>query len=142
GKSSVLRAGVAAGLRKDENLTTSGLPRFVIVIFSDWKEDPLAGLLSQVEQTVAGYFPGEPFEPISPALSFADTLSVWAERVGGKFLIVLDQFEEYFLYPQKGTFAFEFPDAVNRPALPANFLISIREDWVAKLDHFKDDLPN
>jgi tetratricopeptide (TPR) repeat protein len=142
GKSSVLRAGVAAGLRQEENVTTKGTPRFVLVIFNEWKDDPLAGLLNQVEQTIRGYFPGEQFEPISPELSFADTLSVWAERVGGKLLIVLDQFEDYFLYPQKGTFAFEFPDAINRPDLRANFLISIREDWVAKLDQFKDDLPN
>src|SRR5262249_38666989 len=78
-------------------------------------------------------------------LSFADELGAWAERVGGKLFIVLDQFEEYFLYPQKEdepSFATEFPRAVNRSELRVNFLISIREDWLAKLDRFKVVIPN
>ena len=61
-------------------------------------------------------------------------------------LIILDQFEEYFLYhPQEdgeGTFAVEFPRAVNRPDLRVSFLISIREDALAKLDRFKGRIPN
>jgi tetratricopeptide (TPR) repeat protein len=143
GKSSVLRAGVAADLRKDsgENLTAKGIPRFVIVIFNDWKDDPLTGLLNQIRQAVKQSFNGTPFKPVLANLSFADELAEWADRVGGKLLIVLDQFEDYFLYPQTESFAVEFPRAVNRPELRANFLISIREDWLAKLDRFKVDLP-
>ncbi len=61
-------------------------------------------------------------------------------------LVILDQFEEYFLYHENedgdGTFAVEFPRAVNRPDLRASFLISIREDALAKLDRFKGRIPN
>ncbi|MGK7948288.1 MAG: hypothetical protein AB4368_05650 [Xenococcaceae cyanobacterium] len=78
-------------------------------------------------------------------------LEIWAERLnekdgGGELLIVLDQFEEYFLYhPNEqgaGKFATEFPRAVNCPDLPVNFLISIREDSLAKLDYFKASIPS
>src|SRR4030095_8062416 len=41
----------------------------------------------------------------------------------------------------EGTFAVELPRAVNRPDLPVNFLVSIREDALAKLDRFKGRIP-
>ena len=80
-----------------------------------------------------------------------EILQVWAELVSGedirgRLFIILDQFEEYFLYHQdedeEGTFAVEFPRAVNCPDLPVNFLISIREESLAKLDHFKGRIPS
>ena len=62
-----------------------------------------------------------------------------------ELLIVLDQFEEYFLYhPDEsgsGTFAGEFVRAVNRAGLRANFLVSIREDAYTQLDRFEEDIP-
>ena len=69
-------------------------------------------------------------------------------RVGWKArsLIVLDQFEEYFLYhPDEGgsgTFAAEFPLAVNRPGLKVHFMLSLRVDALARLDRFKDAIPD
>ena len=83
------------------------------------------------------------------SLLFIAFLQTAAELTGdkdtnGKLFIILDQFEEYFLYHQdedgEGTFAVEFPRAVNCPLLPVNFLISIREDSLAKLDHFKSSI--
>lgn len=79
--------------------------------------------------------------------TFADRLRALSERVGGDLLIILDQFEDYFLYhPQDldgdpGTFAYEFPRAVSDSTLRANFLVSIREDAVAKLDRFEGRIP-
>lgn len=147
GKSSVLRAGVAPDLRKQarHNLASRGKPRFVIIVFNEWKDDPLAGLLKQVRQSVKDSFNGQPFEPVPSNLSFTDEMRTWAECADGKLFIILDQFEEYFLYPQEqgeGSFAVEFPRAVNRSDLRVNFLISIREDWLAKLDCFKAHIPN
>ena len=78
-------------------------------------------------------------------------LKTWTECLrgkdfDGKLLIVLDQFEEYFLYhrdekEEEGTFAFEFARAANRADLPVHFLISIREDSLSQLDHFKRSIP-
>ncbi len=60
-------------------------------------------------------------------------------------LVVLDQFEDYFLYHPdedgEGTFAVEFPRLVNEPNLRVNFVLSLREDAWAKLDRFEGRIP-
>ena len=60
-------------------------------------------------------------------------------------LIILDQFEEYFLYHPddngNDSFAVEFSRAVNRADLRVSFLITIREDALARLDRFKGRCP-
>lgn len=81
-----------------------------------------------------------------------ETLQAWTERLGGEegdgeLFIILDQFEEYFLYhhsaeSEEGTFAFEFPRAVIRSRLRVNFLLSMRKDSLAELDCFKGRLLN
>jgi hypothetical protein len=59
----------------------------------------------------------------------------------GEMYLILDQFEEYFLYHdhESGprTFDAEFPQAVNQSKLRTNFLLSIRDDALARLDRFK-----
>ena len=78
--------------------------------------------------------------------SLVDTFRFWSERIEGDLIIILDQFEEYFLYHSQedgeGTFAVEFPRAVNRQDLRTSFLISVREDALAKLDRFKGRIPS
>lgn len=73
-------------------------------------------------------------------------LEAWSQKINGDLFIILDQFEEYFLYhPQEDgdhSFAVQFARAVNRPDLRVSFLISIREDALAKLDRFKGRIPN
>ena len=60
-------------------------------------------------------------------------------------LVILDQFEDYFLYHPdedgEGTFVEEFPAVVNDENLRVHFLVSIREDALAKLDRFKGSIP-
>ena len=85
-------------------------------------------------------------DPFPPSRSLVQTLQKWTERANSDLLIVLDQFEEYFLYHPhedgEGTFAVEFPRAINRTDLHVNFLISIREDALANLDRFKGRIRN
>jgi hypothetical protein len=60
-----------------------------------------------------------------------------------ELLILLDQFEEYFLYhpgPDE-PFDDEFAAAVNDRELRASFLVSLREDAFAQLDRFKARIP-
>lgn len=148
GKSSVLRAGVAHHLRElgRQNLAERGPPEFVVVLFSSWRDDPVVGLTDRVRDSVALLFKGKPVEEVPPSSTLAETLKAWTERVGVDLLIILDQFEEYFLYHPhedgEGTFAIEFPRAINCSDLRASFLISIREDGLAKLDRFKGRIPN
>jgi hypothetical protein len=148
GKSSVLHAGVAYHLRQlaQQHLAEHGTPEFVVVVFSAWRDDPLVGLAEGIRDAVANALNVHTLEPVPPSRSFTQTLQAWSERVDGDLLIILDQLEEYFLYhPQEdggGTFAIEFPRAVNNPDLRVNFLVSIREDSLAKLDRFKGRIPN
>ncbi len=152
GKTSVLRAGVAHNLRQlaKNNLNEFGQPEFAVVAFNAWRDDPLEGLVQQVEKNVREIFPE--VQVPERGTSLAKTLEDWAKALvsaqedSGKLFIILDQFEEYFLYHThedgKGTFAVEFPRTVNQSGLPVNFLISIREEELAKLDRFKGRISN
>ncbi|MDQ3804315.1 MAG: hypothetical protein M3416_10840 [Acidobacteriota bacterium] len=146
GKSSVLNAGIAHDLRMDavRNLAEHNTPEFIVVIFNRWRDDPVAELLNSVREAAARVLPDCRLPGPSPSL--VETLGAWTEMVNAGLLIVLDQFEEYFLYHAheegEGTFNVEFPRAVNRRDLRVSFLISIREDALALLDRFKGRIPN
>ena len=77
--------------------------------------------------------------------SLVDQLAVYAAAVGGELLLILDQFEEYFLYHPRDTarsgFDAELARAIADPDLRANFLIALREDALAGLDRFKGRIP-
>ena len=145
GKSSVLQAGVIPDLRRvmSQNLETWDEPRLVVVSFSAWRDDPAAGLARSIEEAL-----DELVETgvASSEGSLSELCGDAAEQVGGKILVILDQFEEYFLYhpgeQDEGSFAGAFIDAVNLTDLRANFLVSIREDALAKLDVFQGEIPH
>ena len=132
GKTSLLRAGVAHRLRQ--------APKTAVAVFSTWTGDALEQLLDVIERAV----PDAP--PLRRSGSLADVLSAWTRRTDVDLYIVLDQLEEYFLYHEDehgpGTLAHELPEAVRRAGLRANFLFSIREDSLARLDAFKARIPN
>ncbi len=123
GKSSLLRAGAARGLR--------ALPeRPLVVVFSNWGEDPAESLAREIAAE-AGVEQG----------SLGDTIRA-AEDVHGDLYLVLDQAEEYFLYhPQGSAFEDALAGVLSHP-LRVNVLISLREDALAKLDRFKGRIPN
>lgn len=149
GKSSVLRAGVEHHLRRlaEENIDRLGKPKYVVVFFNEWREvNPVVSLLQRVQESVTRTLVAEEIEPVSSSLQLTEALLEWSMRARGQLLIILDQFEEYFLYHHhedgKGTFAEEFPRAVRNPELPANFLVSFREDAFAKMAFFKLRMPD
>ncbi|HYE65089.1 MAG TPA: WD40 repeat domain-containing protein [Pyrinomonadaceae bacterium] len=147
GKSSVLRAGVVYQLREmtRQHLAKRRKPKCVVVNFSSWRDDPIKGLAERIRESVERDLPGESFKPVTPSRSLIRVAHAWCRQLSCDLLIILDQFEEYFLYhPQeegKGSFAFEFSRAVNCPGLRAHFLISIREDAWSKLNSFKAQIP-
>ena len=146
GKSSVLRAGVSHDLRERARRNLEeGLPaQFVPVVFSSWRDDPIRGLLDAVQAAVVDLV-GEPQGPPAHEATLEEGLRAWSELAEGELLLVLDQFEEYFLYhaDEQGADAFieAFPRAVNRLDLRVHFLIAIREDALAQLDRFKRRVP-
>ena len=133
GKTSLLRAGVAHRLRSAHDA--------LVVVVSSWTGDPVTDLLDAVEAAAP-----DDVEPVRRSGSLADTLAAWTRRLDTDLYIVLDQFEEYFLYHEgergAGTMADELPEALRRGGLRANFLLGIREDSLAQLDAFKARIPN
>lgn len=152
GKSSVLRAGVAYRLRKaaKNNFERFGKPELVVSVFNSWRDDdPLIKLKEQIRSDIISVNPDaeKTIPPQSNSLTFQEWVkTICKDVIGGKLLIILDQFEDYFLYHRKkkeeiGTFAVDFPGIVNHPQLQANFLISIREESYSRLDRFKGSIP-
>lgn len=160
GKSSVLRAGVVHQLHSliSESKERGETPDYAVVHFDAWRDDPFVALKLKIEEALFSSLGGEVQEPLlsSPddpdakqPVSFAKRLQNWQERHReqwmGKVLVILDQFEQYFLYHSATSadmFGEEFPRMVNNPLLRVNFLISIREDALAKLDRFKPQILN
>ena len=77
--------------------------------------------------------------------SRSSTLRAWTERVR-TLLVVLDQFEDYFLYHGDADgpdeFATQLAGVVNDTNLRVNVLLSIRDDAWAKLDRFEGRVPH
>ena len=73
-------------------------------------------------------------------------LMLCATAIDGRIFFILDQFEEYFLYhpvsKAVNDFEKQFAAAVNRRGIPANFLISLREDGLSKLDRLMGRIPD
>jgi len=132
GKTSLLRAGVANRLRSEGA---------AIAVVSTWSGDPVSGLLSAVEREVRRVAPGVEGPPPG---SVADILAGWSRRLRADLYLVLDQFEEYFLYhgaeADAGPLA-ALADAIGEPGTRVHVVLSVREDALAQLDAFKSQLP-
>jgi WD40 repeat protein len=148
GKTSLLRAGVTHELLASSrrNKAVYRRPEHVVVYFNRWSDDPMPALTRCIHESAMMFMDGLAKEPPITSPSLAETIRAWTTTLESDLLIVLDQFEEYFLYEadddSEGSFAVEFPVAVNRPDLRVSFLIAIREDALARLDRFKGQVPN
>ena len=144
GKSSLLRAGVAHRLRAraKENVEERGHPEYVVVVYDQWSDDPVAALRQAVRDALAEQFGSALLEEVEGE-PLADTFGRWTEALACDLLLVLDQAEEYFLYHAEETgFARELPELVTRPRLRVRVLLALRDDALAKLDRFKGRIPN
>ena len=72
-------------------------------------------------------------------------MSECCAAVNGRLFFIFDQFEEYFLNNPPGSpdaeFDSAFARAVNSPDVAASFLLSLREDALAKLDRLRGRIP-
>jgi WD40 repeat protein len=165
GKSSLLRAGVVRDVQTAAHraLKAGKIPESIGLVFSSWRDDPLFALGELIERRVCDLLGDIAPDPVPPTRHLDELLGLWTTRLDERarhleeetgikqpehveLLLVLDQFEEYFVYHPgeegAGTFASELPRAVNRRGLRANFLLSIREDGYTLLDQFEDEIPN
>jgi serine/threonine protein kinase len=138
GKSSVLRAGVMPRLRAS--------PRTAVVIFDGWADQNLLTTLkAKCLEAIAVATRGGQLQ-FDLSLPLDEILFSATQAFGGTLLIILDQFEEYFLYhpetEKENTFDAEFARTVNREDLDINFLVAMREDSLSRLDRFRARIPN
>ena len=109
GKSSVLMAGLVPQLRKE--------PRTAVVMFRRWQVPQAAALLKRQVIESASAVGGKSLA-IDENLPLDELLKQAADTVDGTILLLLDQFEEYFLYfpdpGPEGGFDAELARAINR----------------------------
>ncbi|HVE87266.1 MAG TPA: hypothetical protein VND93_30630, partial [Myxococcales bacterium] len=123
GKSSLLRAGVMAQIHRMRN------PRMAAAIVSGWGGDPRAVVREAIE---AGAGDEADLRRVVERRT-----SALDDRGRGQLLLILDQFEEYFLYHPPERIADELGKLVADRDLPVSVLISLREDSIGRLDAFK-----
>ena len=148
GKSSLLRAGVASRLAElaQRSFSQRGTARNIPVVFSSWRDDPTVELIGEIRDAIAPFVRAVP-----PQASAPDRLEAAIEAASiatdATLLVILDQFEEYFLYRSREVrdrpFADELAACINRTDLRVHFLVSIREDAYSGLgDLFKGRISN
>jgi WD40 repeat protein len=156
GKSSILRAGVIRRLQAEiarnrsrrydeveEESEPHKLPLAAALFRGPWLAPPLPSLMEVIYAAVKEAV-GDDVPPWQPRDNVVETLRTWTKLVR-TILVVLDQFEEYFLYhaaeAAPDTVAGALAAIVNEPNLRVNFLLSTREDALAKLDPLKKHIP-
>ena len=150
GKTTLLKTGVLPLLRRrvgDRKLLKSGESRVVVpfpdrrgigspdqcaaevaICFDRWTGAPLAALQAQLFSAL----PIGCARMASPVRPLADPLAAWSKELRVRFLIIFDRFDEYLAAPLDRAgireFADQFALVVSEPLLPANFLISLRDE--------------
>jgi hypothetical protein len=165
GKSSVLQAGVIPKLKAKPRTAIVYFNEWQ----SDAFERALKRQVLDAACRAKGLTPAEALKTVSAALEEAfegdgrggrrepgasaaedftldDLLLGCARGLHLRMLLIFDQFEEYFLYHTPGTsaegFDAEFARAVNQHDDGVNFMLSMREEELSKLDRFRVRIPN
>jgi WD40 repeat protein len=154
GKSSLLRAGVVHDLRERAlaELAERGPqserrgPRFIPLVFSDWRDDPIPALEASIRAAAESLVHGSLPEPFV-GRKLDELVQSWNEATGATLVVVLDQFEEYLLShgverdEAEDSFGSGLVRAVTRRDLNIRFGISLRDDAIAKLSRYDGRIP-
>lgn len=134
GKSSVLMAGVVPHLRLQ--------PRTTVVVFREWQTASFLDALKT--ECLKAFETAQTEHSLESSLPLDELLGAISRELRSTVLIILDQFEEYFLYHplEDNTFEAEFARSVNRADGVAHFLVALREDQLSRLDRFRLRIPN
>ena len=96
----MLHAGVVHDLHEQVRANVAGgseRTAFAVCAFSAWHDDLLPALVEAMRAACAETRGGEELPPWTPGEPLVDAVREWTERVR-RLLVVLDQFEDYFLY--------------------------------------------
>ncbi|MGQ0716811.1 MAG: WD40 repeat domain-containing protein [Pseudonocardiales bacterium] len=150
GKSSVLRAGVLPALHHidDDSYADLGVPGAAVAYVSSWGDAPLETIAAAVSAAVSEVTGARPVAEgtSAPSLSVSWLREVLGQSGVSTVYLILDQFEEYFLYHpmdrgEEGLTA-ELGKILSARDLPVHVLLAIREDALAGLDRFKGRVPH
>jgi WD40 repeat protein len=149
GKTSVLRAGVIPRFQHidDDAYDDPGVLHAAVAYVSAWRDAPLEGIAAAVLDAVCRVPGAEPVQQAAndPKLSVDWLREVLKESKVSSIYLILDQFEEYFLYHptdrgEEGLTG-ELGRILSARDLPVHALLAIREDELARLDRFKGRVP-
>lgn len=145
GKTSLLLAGVLTRIEQKKEA--------VIIFFRDWQNAEFISALKKETVLAIQRTTGREIK-VDESKQFSDFLKECAKAFSGPILFIFDQFEEYFMYhaaysgsgrsSNNGYFDFdvELARTINRKDLAVNFLLSLREDGISKLDRLQTRIPN
>jgi hypothetical protein len=136
GKSSILNVGIEAALPCDED----GHSHWIIVRLRSWQEPDKVEQLATV--ALAEALPRRPLR-LPSRLRFAPLVAWTTRTLRQPVLLILDQFEEYFLYAnreQRQRMEAAVSDLLNRD-LWLHVLFAIRDDSLHQLDQFRTFFP-
>ena len=135
GKSSALLAGVMPRLRVEADL--------VPVVVRDWQSSSFRVLVR--EAIVDAVRASIDADLIAREEALDDLVLQAAEDAGCEFVLIFDQFEEYFRSDAalefRVRFEAELAALVNREEVPVRLLLSMREDSLALLDRLEGRIP-
>ncbi len=143
GKTSVLRAGVVPRLHligeEDDDL---GLRCAAVAYVSDWSGPPRETVAAELCRALRAT--GASVDGPAPTESLVTWLRGLPERASIPVAyLILDQFEEYFLYhPGDEELPVELGEVLAARDLNVHVLLSTREDAVAALDRFEGHVPH
>ena len=147
GKTSVLLAGVVPRLREPIAAARRGPSErapLAVAVMREWRDPPLPRLAAALRAAVVEASGADDVPAWEPPNPLVETLWSYSERVR-TLLVVLDQFEEYFLYHADetgpGTLDHELVALMNDVELRINVMISLREEAMAQLDRFSGRVP-
>jgi hypothetical protein len=116
-------------------------PAEAVVYVEAWGEDPLAGLIGRMQVALGLRRAVDRFDETV----LADSLMVWGRQLGARVLVILDQFENVLQRDGRCEEVVRLHRALRRavmePALPANFLLALRDDAEGGLAAWRRELP-
>ena len=149
GKTSVLRAGVAARLREisrdSARRRESGLPAELVVVVSSWRDDPSLTIVDALNAALADAADPARGADLGAHLlarpaqvhQLADAIESWLRKLQCKLYLILDQFESYFDRDHgSDAFADALGVLVHRRDASVDLMISIRQDSLSLLDRW------
>jgi hypothetical protein len=133
GKTSLLNAGLSPLLVEEDRLP----------VYARVYNDPIMAVKRAIAPSSLGPWPG-----LLPALSLQEFLGlvcVYLDRQVQELVVILDQFEEFFVLPAepdaRQSFINSLGDCYEDSTLPVRFVIGIRGDFLTDLAALKPRLP-